>query len=633
MAMQSESKRYILICPPLTGVIHRALRQLKEGGLQWAYLGEDVAKAIAVERQIGDKGQRIEIARGLQKTAHSLRQPYIDYIGKLSRKNSSISWWLGRLSEKNPYVSKTFLHLCYLKLCQTLLHSNDSQALLFLVENRALRECLVENLSNSQEYEIHHLGSLSHRVTEALNYGFKVVASRGYFIVNNVYRLLLARYYKLNQIPNGEMAEGKGLVLLHPQIDRRSFDATGEYHELDFGELAHYLRNKGARVIIVPYILDTAPYHRILKQMTQSTEYFLVPHAFLSMYDIFRLALKDMLNILKKRGYPSFDGFNISKLVMDDVRKDWRELRVASQLLFYEIVRHWKEAGIPIDRLIYPYENHVWEKAYCLALREFYPSTGIIGYQNSTLRKMLLNFFFAQEERGILPFPDKIITNGKYPERLLKESGYDPQKVVCGGAIRYESLLEEAKTPARRGDTSHPTILVTCSIDRNRTIELIWKVLKAFGQVKEYKVILKLHPVLPYNFIAADLGTLPEHFIVSDKPVGELLKECNVLLYAESTTCIEALSFGVPVVHVESDFVIDLDPLDFRPDVSSSARSKDDILKAVEEILAIDQRELAEKRAIWKEVVSEIFGPVDESGFDLFLYNGGGKTRQRVRVL
>ena len=92
-----------------------------------------------------------------------------------------------------------------------------------------------------------------------------------------------------------------------------------------------------------------------------------------------------------------------------------------------------------------------------------------------------------------------------------------------------------------------------------------------------------------------------------------------MLLYTSSTTCIEALSLGVPVLHIESDFTVDLDPLDFRPDVSSSARSGDDILKAVKEILARDQKESAERKAVWEEVVSEIFGPVDESVFDLFL--------------
>ncbi|MBA7696916.1 hypothetical protein ES703_105570 [subsurface metagenome] len=430
--------------------------------------------------------------------------------------------------------------------------------------------------------------------------------------------MLLARYYKLNQIPGGRPAGGEGLVLLHNWVDPRSFKAGGKYHDSYFGELTRYLRNKEERVIIVPYILSTVSYRQTLKRMTQSKESFLVPQAFLNIHDIFRLALKHTLNIPKKRAYPSFEGFKISKIIMDDVRKDWRELRVASQLLFHDIVRHWREAGIPIDRFIYTYENHVWEKAYCIALKESYPSTKIIGYQHSTVRKMLLNYFFSKVELPLLPFPDKVITNGKYPERLFKESGYDPRKVVCGGAIRYVSLLNKGKKPPIKKAVSSPVILVTPLV-KNESIELVWKVLEAFGQMNKYKILLKFHPDCPYRHVAKGLGTLPEHFIVSDKPLSELLRESRVLLYTSSTTCIEALSLGVPVLHIESDFMVDLDPLDFRPDVSHSARSKDDILKTVEEILAKDQRELSERRIAWKAVVSEIFGPVDESVFDLFL--------------
>jgi hypothetical protein len=42
-------------------------------------------------------------------------------------------------------------------------------------------------------------------------------------------------------------------------------------------------------------------------------------------------------------------------------------------------------------------------------------------------------------------------------------------------------------------------------------------------------------------------------------------------------------------------------------------------VKATERILEMDEKELSRRRPIWAGVVSEIFGPVDESVFDLFL--------------
>ncbi len=233
---------------------------------------------------------------------------------------------------------------------------------------------------------------------------------------------------------------------------------------------------------------------------------------------------------------------------------------------------------------------------------------------------MLLNYFFSKDELPVLPFPDKVITTGKYTERLFKESGYDLEKVICGGAIRYVSLLDREKHVPTKKRTSSPVILVTPSIDKNETVELSWKILEAFGQMNNYKIIFKFHPDCPYSCIAKNLGILPEHFIVSDKPVSELLRESHVLLYTSSATCIEALSLGVPVLHIKSDFMIDRDNLsDFPSSIRQSAKNKDAIVRETEKILKTDEKELSEQRVIWKELVSEILGPVDESVFDLFL--------------
>jgi len=618
--LNPDSERRVIVCPPRKTSVHKVLRQLRGSDFRWAYLGEDVAKAIALEQQLSGTGQRIEIAEELQKIAHSLRQPYIDYIGKLSLENNSILWWVSSLSEKNPYASKTFLHACYIRLCQTLLNSGGQEALVFLCENKALRKCLVKNVSAFHNWEILRLESLTHSILKSLRNALGIVLYKGYFVARGIYRLLLARYYGLNQIPGESLPEGKGLVLLHTWIDQRSFDANGEYRDSYFGNLAHHLRNKGRSVVIIAQILPTVSYRQTLKKMMQSSENFLVPESFLKMSDIFRVLVKTISNIPPKRAYPGFEGIEVSEIINDDCRRDWARISIASSWLLYEVVKHWKNARIPIDTFIYTYENHVWEKAYCMGLREFYPSTKIIGYQHATVPKMLLNYFFSKDELPILPFPDKVITNGKHIERLFKESGYDPEKVVCGGAIRYESMMnKEENTPVKK-DTSNPVILVTPSIGKNESIELIWKVSAAFGQVNEYKIMLKLHPVIPYPNIARVLGSLPENFIILDRPVGELLKESQVLLYTSSATCIEALSLGVPVLHVESDFTIDRDDLlDFPPSIKRSAKNKDDIMRITKEILETDEKQLSEQKVIWKEVVSEVFGPVDDNVFDLFL--------------
>ena len=566
----SEAGRRIIVCSTRKTCIRKALRQLNGRDFRWAYLGEDTSRAIAIEQQLIDTGQRIEIGGQLQEIARSLRQPYIDYIGKLSLENNSILWWVGSLSEKNPWASKTFLYACYVKLCRATLDASGQETLLFIAENRALRECLAVNIADISKGTVLRLESPINNITGALGRSMRMTLYKAYFVAQTMYRLLLARRYGLKKTIERKSREGKGLVLLHNWVDQRSFDADGNYRDSYLGGLAHHLRNKGKSVVIVPYILYTVPYRQTLKKLAQSLDCVLLPESFLTVLGVLSVVMKTVMDIPARKVYPAFEGIEVNGIIMNDLVRDWVTSDPALKLLHYEAVKRWKNAGIPIDTFIYPFENQVWEKAYYLALRKYYPAAKIIGYQHSIVPKMLLTYFFSRDELPILPFPDKVITTGKYTEKLFKESGYDPSRVICGGAIRYAGTLKPGVTAPVKRDSSRPVILVTPTIDKNESIELIWKVLAALGQADRYKVILKLHPVAPYSGIARDIGPLPANFTVSNQPVSELLEKSHMLIYTSSSTSIEALSRGVPVLHIESEYRIDWDILADLPTLSGN---------------------------------------------------------------
>lgn len=618
----SEARRCIIICPPRKSSILKALRQLKGKTFRWIYLGEDISRAIAVEKYFGSRGQRLEIGDKLQIVAGSLRQAYINYIGKLSITNNSLMWWASCLSDKNPWFSKSFLYACYVRLCQVIIDSDEHENLIFIGENKAVREGIAENIRILTHYQVQHIKT---PVKDGLDTFIETVKST-IIKVNYVRQLttnvLLARCYRLKTSADSPSQDNRGLVLLYNWVDTRSFNDKGEYHDNYFGQLARYLGNKGKNVIVVPHIVYMVRYPQILKKLKESLGHFLLPESYLTMWDVFRIFCKTLFKFREKWVYPSLEGIKFDGIMTYDLRKYREKTDLTYNLLLYEAIKRWKKAGIPIEMFIYPYESQTWEKVYCIGLKEFYPSTRIIGYQHSTVPKMLLNYFFSSEELSVLPFPDKVITTGKYTEKLLKEAGYNPSKVVCGGAIRYESSLKK-KVPPPKMDTSRPIILVTPSVDINESIELVRKILKAFGQFKHYKVVFKFHPRRPYEVIVEkdkSLESLPEHFIISGKPSGDLLQESHVLIYTSATTCIEALSLGVPVLHIKSDFTIDRDNLaDFPSGIRESVSTPDDIVKATERILNMDEKELSRKRQLWAEVVAEMFGPVDENTFDLFL--------------
>ena len=615
----SPVNRRIIICPPWKSSILKARRQLKGRAFKWVYLGENVSQFISVEHQIGNAGERIEIGGKLQEIANSLRQAYIDYIGELSVANNSLEWWASCLSDKNPWFSKTFLYACYVKLCQNIVNSSGEKNLVFIGENKAIREGIRDNIT---VLPIHNFNTPVRDTVTSFIDTVKSIVIKVNFIRLLISNVLLTRSYRLKVSADSLSQDKRGLVLLSNWVDERSFNDKGEYRDMYFGELAHYLGNKGKKVVVVPHIIYMIKYLQTLKKLKKSLGNFLLPESYLTVWDVFRIFCKTLFKFREKWIYPSLENIRLDGIMTHDLRKYREKTDLTYNLLLYEAVKRWKRDDIPVESFIYPYESQTWEKMFCMALRKYYPDAKIIGYQHATVPKMLLNYFFSIIERPILPFPDKVITTGKYAEKLFKESGYDPVKVISGGAIRYGNFLKRTAIPVKR-DISSAVILVTPSIDINESIELVRKILKAFGELKHYKIILKFHPRRPYEAITEkdkSIKILPEHFTVSEKPTDYLLQESSMLIYTSSATSIEAIAVGVPILHIKSDFTIDRDNLsDFPTSVRESVSTPEEIVKATENILKMDERELSRKRQLWAEVVAEMFGPVDESTFGLFL--------------
>ncbi|MHA2052755.1 MAG: hypothetical protein ACW99F_04060 [Candidatus Hodarchaeales archaeon] len=627
--MTDEQKK-VVITDASKASIGKALRELLDTPFQWAYFGEDIKKEIIVEPLLENKGKKIEIGEKLQLTAKKLRQRYIDYIGELSLQNNSLRWWASSFSEKNPFVSKTFLYICYivvgLELLKTIEKSHNH---LFIVEDPALREGLSQNISNSSDDKLRKIESEFQIALKGVKEWVVMLLIKIWYISESLYRTLLSKLFlKFNWVSSNIRREN-GLILIHTWMDKRSFDETGGYIESYFKGLSSHLRKKDEEVAIVPYVLSSLPYIQCLKKMGKSGENFLLPYAYVSIKDVFSVALKVAFDIPRRRIFPDFEGIKVSGLIYNNLKEDWSGIRKTRDLIFYKVVMGWKKKGIKIHSFIHTYENNTWEKVFNLAFRELYPETRIIGYQHSAVPKMLLNYFFSRKESEIIPLPDRIITNGRYPLRLFVESGYDPKKVACGGAIRYSSLLKKIEIKRTRSrPQANKTILVTTSIILTDAVELVIKALNAFGDSFNYNVTIKSHPVMPYSKFSKYLliEELPKNFKLSNLSIEELLRESDALIYTTSTTCIEAISLGVPAIHVESDHLIDMDQLDFAPETRLSVRSPEEIKKAIDTITSMELRELKVKRKKWKKFVKDVFEPVTEETYNLFLVEDRGPS-------
>jgi hypothetical protein len=618
--MPSGNKKKILLIPPKKNLVVNALRTLGDNEFVWCYFGENISTALEIEKIVGKNGLRLNLGKKIQEKARKLKEQYIDYIGSLSGKFNSLSWWTSSVSEKNPLVSKTFLNSIYISIAQDYLNSSQNfKNFVFFIESSGLKKSFLKNLSKFNDYEMIAFESVFNSQIESINHNLKMFLIKLWFIFESLNRICISKFFF--SVYTGQKDSSKGLTLIHTWIDNRSFTPEGKFRDSYLGELGSKLKEKGENVVIVPYVLSDISYRKALKKMKLTRENFLLPYAYIRIRDVFSIILRIIFTSTSAEFSP-FGEIEISDLLLEDLKRDKIGIRQPRDFILNRVVREWKKSGIPIKYFIYPFENQTWEKSYSLAIRKLYPEAKMVAFQHAATSIMSLNYFFSSSESKIIPLPDKIITSGRYNEKKFIESGYDSNKVFSGGAIRFASLLEKPKIRLEKTAISEKfTVLVTTSISPIEATELFWKALKAFGGCNKYNVIIKCHPVMPYHKFAKDLGNekLPENFEISSRPIPELLRESNVLLYTSSTTCIEAIALGVPVIHLESDFVIDIDPLDFTLEFRDSVNSPEELKKNIGEIGTKDRNRFLIKQKMGKKILNELFGEVNDSVYDLFL--------------
>lgn len=614
----------ILLAPPERRAVRRAVTMSGKQPLPWAYLGASVRLRRRVEEWLGADAPRLCTSRLLQTTARSLRSAYLDYIGELGNAADSPAWWFGSLSEKNPAASKAFLHLCYLAVAAELCRTRaGAPPLLLVVENRGVRAAIAAHLREQGARFTEVRESVVSRTGASARDWVEMLVRRFYWLGRQLVRMGTARAlgFSAGTIRGAAPGDTGPWLLLHNWVDARSFDAGGVYRDAIFGPLREDLRKRGLPVAVVATILSRAPYRRILAWLKQSGIPVLVPEASLTLGALLRWAWALPVGPPKPRAWPRFDAFDVSAILAEAERVDWLHPRAADVLLLSGIVRRWSR-HFDAQSLIYPYEGQSWERGYCRAMREHFPQARLVGYQHATVSPLWLSFFISPREWGKAPFPDRLITNGPRSYDLFRKNGIPEKTLARGGALRYGALGNEGAfagrgAPNRKG----ARVLVTPSALATQAAELVLAALEAFTDPQAFQVTVKFHPYFPAAGVLAEAGLdrLPPHVAVSTEPVTALLRDVEVLVYTDATTAVEALAYGVPVVHVESNGEIDMDSLADFDDVRVSVETPAELRSAALAAAQMDRQDRAARMRRWREVVDLLLPPPDEKTIDLFM--------------
>ena len=580
---------------------------------RWIYLGKDVSRCITLGKKTGRTSQQIEIGPILQKTAMDIRPEYIDYIGNLRPADDNLYWWLTSASEKNPRVSDIFLNTCYLLTIKKILDEAEYD-LVIVCESPGLAAAIEYNFNNLKDWNISIHTCCYDRTKRLVRSAADFLSQYVFFLIRWTMRILLAWTYGAGPssagVRDNTRKSPRGCIIIHSWIDQRSFMRSGQYDEVYLGSLGSELEKLGFEVIYLADVLPTLLYGRALHNLRQlKCPIFFLMEEFLSPVDPFVAAYVGLFKIRCPRTIPVFRGLDISAFVTEEFYRDRHQRRAPQTYLSYLVGRRIAQSN-PFQSFVYSFENLMWEKMFCISIREEKPATEIIGYAHSVIDPMYLFYSLSRAEQESAPLPDRIIVNGSSAKDSLVHSGFPPSMIFIGGALRYPNL---GKPPAQREYTGKKTLLIATSAGIGESIELIGKAYLAFRDRDDISCIIKVHPTIPLNAIP-DLRDLPSNFSLRDDPVHDLFPLIDLMVYTSSAISVEAIACGIPILHVKSDFTIDMNIFAGSPMAPSVSTPGELVLKAKE---ILDGPPLSREDV--DGLVSGFFAPVTRESIELFV--------------
>lgn len=599
----------------------RAWALERHPGWNWIFLSEDYISLKRWKNGLGGAFDYLQISHELALSAKRLKKPYMQWIAGLGHNHPEPAWWASRISEKNTAVSQVFENICRLDVARGVIEKSD-RPVLVLSDSYALLSTLeCADWLGAIPCFWPVCGRIPARPTINLIKNILVNSGLALPVLFFVRLVLLLR-----QLVSAIFAGGsplpvgnRNVILLHTYLDESSFSPDHEFHDRYFPGLAPILERSGYTVLVLPVMFSIRRSLRSAWCWTASST-----TSFLNPYKIYRLsdyvfALRVACRATKlPSGTLTFEGNDLGRIFRSEGA--WTSFDVLSQMLYLRLPLRLSQAGVSCLALIAEFENMIPEKMLIHGFRKYQPGAELIGFQHGALYPNLLCNFTPIEERDIAPMYDRVVCNGEFFRDILVSEGLPEERAVVGAALRYRHLHGKYIAPSSGSTTGAMDILVPLPLMLPVGVELLDRLLSAFGEHPEFRVMLKPHPMSSMEDLLRTSGMplLPSHFEITGDALGSMLPHARLVVGLSTSSMFEAVAAGVPVLRVRRETALDLDPLEFWGDVFPIASSADELLHEARRLLDLSDAERNDLCLRGREILSVSFHPCDEAGFKSF---------------
>lgn len=487
---------------------------------QVCYLGFDYKK----KKMLQEKGiPLLDISLILSKISDEMKYEFIDYIASVGEiQKNKVMWWSTRIASKINLQTDFYSIVCLImaaneliggKVCNVFI--TDDWRVFFTLKNKF---GFFASSRSRFKASIDFFKSIPFYIAKLFLSRLKWMTK--IFIKNSIIKKYLNRVKRKS-------------VFIFSWVEERSFNNEGAYNDPYFPGIEKFASQEPA-VLLIPYYVNTSLFSKLGRTGKALVG---IPY-----YSNIKIILQSLPVVYKINFNPLFKGVDLKYLWINEILKENCGSHICQQLHDFKCWEMFFQDHK--GKVLYPYENQPWEKVMIMAASKIPNSIEFIGYQHSSIGKILFNYHTTPREISIMPKPDTIIANSvphfQFLNNMYKGSGV---KVLDGGALRF------AEPPELKTDCDHlKRFGVFLPNSKSQAYELFADVIN--NNQSGFEFLIKYHPDLPL-----DLKITKSNVQIFSKSARELYSIVSGVIYCSSNSGLEAYSYGIPAFRFQGQFI------------------------------------------------------------------------------
>lgn len=593
------------ICPTIAAVFpaHNMTRSTRDG----------------IENQVLDlrfHGEMpIEICPVFERVAHDSRAPFNEVVATLSLPHDdNVDWWVQGPASRNTLASPFFHNYCCLLLICHLMEEGAFDFPMVVVDGPAIAR-LIRSVLTAYGDE---------RCKVKVSRDLKTLAKRiktRFFSTPVLCARRLCQYYvaRSTRRPGDGLYSARPMVLIDTFVSA-AYPSEDRWYGILWDNLTDVMREEAH---FLPTVVDTpltkmrpmyAALRRSARQVLVKDDYLLLGDLAYAFQYRRRMTALDIPQV-------KFRDLDISGLVREEMELNADVPTIIESILTYRSIARLSQSGRDVRLAIDWFEGQVIDKAWNLAVRRYYPKARRVGYRAYESFPFYLCSYptLAEKQAGVIP--DAIAVQGRRTAITVKEFLPDLE-VILVPALRTQHVWRWRR-PERVG-TPDFNVLVTLPISVETSVRIVQLLLATEASVnvqgRRVRYVIKPHPSVGERPVAMRIrDPLPDTVSFSREPSFlQLLGHAELLITEASSTCLEALAVGVPVIVMANQKGLTYDPVPatiprllFRRVISSG-----ELVEAIRHFANPTADAVAQQRIEAERIRADYFELVTREGID-----------------